>query len=45
MTATRDLAGVLSAAVEDALAAVRTADPDAGAELAELRRRRLTRVR
>ena len=38
-----DLTGVLDAAVRDTLAYVRTADPDAGAELAELRRRRLTR--
>ncbi|MGA5298640.1 dynamin family protein [Nucisporomicrobium flavum] len=43
MTATRELAGVLTAAVDDALAVVQAADPDAGAELAELRRRRLTR--
>jgi Dynamin family len=33
----------LDAAVGDALAYVRTADPDAGAELADLRRRQLTR--
>ncbi|MEV4640154.1 dynamin family protein [Actinoplanes sp. NPDC049548] len=39
----RDLAQGLDTAVRDALAAVRAADPDAGAELAELRRRRLTR--
>ena len=40
---TTDLTPVLDAAVRDTLAYVRTADPDAGAELAELRRRRLTR--
>jgi hypothetical protein len=39
----RDLAAALDAAVQDALAAVRTRDPDAGAELADLRRRQLTR--
>ena len=39
----RDLAGVLDAAVRDTLAYVRTADPDAGAELAQLRRVQLTR--
>jgi len=39
----RGLAGVLDAAVRDTLAYVRTADPDAGAELADLRRRQLTR--
>ena len=37
------LARDLDAAVRDALAAVRAADPDAGAELAELRRGQLTR--
>jgi hypothetical protein len=37
------LAKDLDLAVRDALAAVRTADPDAGAELAELRRVQLTR--
>ncbi|MGK5681510.1 dynamin family protein [Actinoplanes sp. URMC 104] len=40
---TADLASVLSIAVKEAVAYVRTADPDAGAELAELRHRRLTR--
>jgi hypothetical protein len=39
----RDLATALDTVVRDTLAYVRTADPDAGAELAELRRRRLTR--
>ncbi|MEV6597956.1 dynamin family protein [Actinoplanes sp. NPDC051346] len=43
MTANRELAQALDTAVQDALAAVRAADSDAGAELAELRRRRLTR--
>ncbi|WP_067499849.1 dynamin family protein [Actinoplanes sp. TFC3] len=43
MSAPRDLATALDTAVKDALAAVRTADPDAGADLAELRRRQLTR--
>ncbi|GGQ60414.1 dynamin family protein [Couchioplanes azureus] len=43
MTASRELAQALDVAVRDALAAVRAADADAGAELAELRRRRLTR--
>ena len=38
-----DLGAVLDTAVRDALAAVRAADPDAGAELAELRRRQLVR--
>ncbi|WP_127500936.1 dynamin family protein [Actinoplanes solisilvae] len=38
-----DLTPVLDAAVKDTLAYVRGKDPDAGAELAELRRRRLTR--
>jgi hypothetical protein len=38
-----DLTRVLDAAVRDALAFVRTADPDAGAELADLRRRQLNR--
>jgi hypothetical protein len=42
MTAT-DLTGVLDTSVRDALAYVRTADPDAGADLAELRRRQLIR--
>ncbi|AGZ42545.1 dynamin family protein [Actinoplanes friuliensis] len=37
------LAKDLDTAVRDALAAVRAADPDAGAELADLRRRQLTR--
>ncbi|GAA3352053.1 dynamin family protein [Amorphoplanes nipponensis] len=37
------LAKDLDVAVRDALAAVRAADPDAGAELAELRRAQLTR--
>ncbi|GAA0497065.1 dynamin [Paractinoplanes deccanensis] len=40
---TADLTGVLDAAVRDTLAYVRGQDPDAGAELAELRRVRLTR--
>jgi hypothetical protein len=39
----RDMTAALDAAVRDTLAYVRTADPDAGAELAELRRRQLTR--
>jgi hypothetical protein len=39
----RDMTAALDAAVGEALAYVRTADPDAGAELAELRRRQLTR--
>jgi len=39
----RNLAGALDVAVRDTLAYVRTADPDAGAELADLRRRQLTR--
>ncbi|MFI7601818.1 dynamin family protein [Actinoplanes sp. NPDC049681] len=43
MSATRELAQSLDVTVRDALAAVRAADPDAGAELADLRRRRLTR--
>lgn len=43
MSATRDLAQSLDVAVRDALAAVRAADADAGAELADLRRSRLTR--
>ncbi|BCJ49205.1 dynamin [Actinoplanes sp. NBRC 14428] len=43
MSGSRELAQSLDAAVRDALAAVRAADADAGAELAELRRRRLTR--
>ncbi|MCO8269605.1 dynamin family protein [Actinoplanes sp. TRM 88003] len=38
-----DLTTALDTAVKDTLAFVRTHDPDAGAELAELRRRRLTR--
>ncbi|HEY0000248.1 MAG TPA: dynamin family protein [Actinoplanes sp.] len=38
-----DLTAVLDTAVRDTLAYVRTADPDAGAELAGLRRRELTR--
>lgn len=38
-----DLTGVLDTAVRDTLAYVRGLDPDAGAELAELRRRRLQR--
>ena len=38
-----DLTGVLDVAVRDALAYVRNADPDAGAELAELRRHQLVR--
>ena len=38
-----DLTAALDTAVKDTLAYVRTHDPDAGAELAELRRRRLTR--
>ncbi|MDY7087048.1 MAG: dynamin family protein [Actinomycetota bacterium] len=38
-----DLTPVLDSTVKDTLAYVRTRDPDAGAELAELRRRRLTR--
>jgi hypothetical protein len=37
------LAATLESQVKDTLAYVRTADPDAGAELAELRRRQLTR--
>jgi hypothetical protein len=40
---TMDLTAVLDTAVRDALGYVRAADPDAGAELAELRRGRLTR--
>jgi 50S ribosome-binding GTPase len=40
---TGDLSGVLGAAVRDAVAFVRTADPDAGAELAELHRRQVVR--
>jgi hypothetical protein len=40
---TGDLTHVLDATVRDTLAYVRTTDPDAGAELAELRRRELTR--
>jgi len=43
MMAPTDLTGVLDAAVRDAVAFVRAADPDAGAELAELRRRELIR--
>ncbi|WP_305783340.1 dynamin family protein [Symbioplanes lichenis] len=43
MTAPRDLQSALTRTVDDVLAFVRTHDPDAGAELAELRRRRLTR--
>jgi hypothetical protein len=39
----RTLAGTLDTTVRDTLAYVRTTDPDAGAELAELRRRQLTR--
>ena len=39
----RDLTTLLDTTVRDTLAYVRTADPDAGAELAELRRRRLVR--
>ncbi|GAB1640428.1 dynamin family protein [Krasilnikovia sp. MM14-A1259] len=39
----RALAAALDTAVRDTLAFVRVADPDAGAELAELRRERLTR--
>jgi Dynamin family len=39
----RGLADALDAAVRDALAFVRTADPDGGADLAQLRRRQLTR--
>jgi hypothetical protein len=39
----RTLAGTLDTTVRDTLAYVRTADPDAGAELADLRRRQLTR--
>jgi hypothetical protein len=42
-TATGDLTGVLDATVRDALAYVKSRDPDAGAELAELRRVKLTR--
>ncbi|WP_250037565.1 dynamin family protein [Paractinoplanes maris] len=38
-----DLTAILDTTVKDTLAYVRTHDPDAGAELAELRRRRLTR--
>ena len=38
-----DLTGVLDAAVRDAVAYVRTADPDAAADLAEQRRQRLVR--
>lgn len=38
-----DLTATLDAAVRDTLAYVRTADPDAGAELADLRRRHLVR--
>jgi hypothetical protein len=38
-----DLTGALDTAVRDALAYLRTTDPDAAAELAELRRRELTR--
>ncbi|MDT5042027.1 MAG: hypothetical protein QOE51_3012 [Actinoplanes sp.] len=40
---TRALAATLDVTVRDTLAYVRTADPDAGAELGELRRRQLTR--
>ncbi|MFF5296226.1 dynamin family protein [Paractinoplanes globisporus] len=40
---TADLTPMLDAAVRDALAYVRGADPDAGADLAELRRRQLVR--
>jgi hypothetical protein len=40
---TPDLTAVLDTAVRDTLAYVRGADPDAGADLAELRRRQLTR--
>jgi Dynamin family len=45
VTATRgrELAAALDTAVRDALAFLRTADPDAAAELAELRRREVTR--
>ncbi|AGL17486.1 dynamin family protein [Actinoplanes sp. N902-109] len=43
MSAPRELAAALDAAVADALAAVRVTDSDAGAELAEVRRRRVTR--
>jgi hypothetical protein len=39
----RDLAGALETAVRQAVAYLRTADPDAAAELDEMRRRRLTR--
>ena len=39
----RTLAGTLDTTVRDTLAYVRTTDPDAGAELADLRRRQLTR--
>jgi hypothetical protein len=38
-----DLTPLLDAAVRDTLAYVRTADPDAGAELADLRRRQVVR--
>ncbi|MBU2665507.1 dynamin family protein [Actinoplanes bogorensis] len=38
-----DLTPVLDSTVKDTLAYVRTQDPDAGAELADLRRRRVTR--
>jgi len=38
-----DLTALLDTTVKDTLAYVRGADPDAGAELADLRRRRLTR--
>ncbi|MFI5494051.1 dynamin family protein [Actinoplanes sp. NPDC051859] len=40
---TRELAQLLDTAVRDAVAAVSAADSDAGADLAELRRRRVTR--
>jgi hypothetical protein len=43
MTRPGALAATLESAVRDTLAYVRTADPDAGAELAESRRRQLTR--
>ena len=43
MTTAAGLTGVLDTAVRDTLAYVRTADPDAGADLAELRRRQLIR--
>jgi hypothetical protein len=40
----RELAGALDAVVQQAVAYLRTADPDAAAELEEMRRRRVTRA-